>query len=89
MKVGDAVTWKSQAGGRTKEKAGVIAEVVMSDCRPSRLLFPNLYKHSGCGYGRTETSYVVMVGKTAYWPRTPALNATNQCPHCKGAGVEN
>ena len=68
LKVGDSVEWLSQAQGSTTKKRGVVAEVVKAGSRPDRTLFPTLYKHSGCGWGRDHESYVVMVGKKPYWP---------------------
>ena len=87
FKVGDVVEWSSQAQGSTTTKRGVVAEVVGVDRRPDRMLFPALYKHSGCGYGRDHESYVVLVGKKPYWPRAGSLRSTKACQHCNGTGI--
>lgn len=65
--IGDSVTWTSQAAGFSVEKAGQIAEIVRAGAQPSRERFPALYK-SGIGSPRRDVSYVVMVGRKAYWP---------------------
>jgi hypothetical protein len=70
---GDEVTWSSQAGGRTKVKEGVVAEVVPATCMSTRERFIALYKGNGVGMHRYHESYVVLVGKKAYWPRVGAL----------------
>ena len=87
FKAGDTVEWSSQAQGSTTTKRGVVAEVVKAGSRPDRTLFPTLYKHSGCGWGRDHESYVVMVGKKPYWPRAAALRNTAACQHCNGTGI--
>lgn len=66
--VGSKVKWTSQAKGFTKTKEGEIVQVVPPNERPDRERFGDLYKHSGCGFGRTETSYVVRVKRKHYWP---------------------
>lgn len=80
FKIGDKVTWSSQAQGFAREKTGVVVEVVAAGNRPSRK-FDDLHKGVGCGYGRDHDSYVVEVrtGKTDkakpkhHWPRASAL----------------
>lgn len=81
LKVGDAVTWSSQAGGSTKIKVGVIEQVVAPKTYPDRERFPQLYRGSGVGLCREHVSYVVRVpGKTPksagtlYWPRAASLS---------------
>lgn len=74
FKVGDVVTWTSQAGGSTSTKAGRVAEVVAPNKRPSPELFPALHGYSGCGRGRTHESYVVLVGTKPYWPHAKLLS---------------
>lgn len=73
FKVGDEVTWTSQAGGHAKTKNGVVAEVVAAGKEPDRDAFPALYKWSGVGCCRSHESYVVMVGKKPYWPLASKL----------------
>lgn len=80
FKVGDKVTWVSQAGGHTKVKSGVVEEVVKPGGRPSREAFESLYTGNGIGAPRKHQSYVVRVpGATSkaagavYWPRAASL----------------
>ncbi|MDN7577451.1 hypothetical protein QZM25_33080 [Burkholderia contaminans] len=80
FKVGDKVTWVSQAGGHTKVKSGVVEEIVKPGARPSREAFESLYTGNGIGAPRNHQSYVVRVpGATAkaagavYWPRAASL----------------
>ncbi|MBR8194134.1 hypothetical protein KDW82_34550 [Burkholderia vietnamiensis] len=80
FKVGDTVTWSSQASGFAKTKTGVIEQVVQAKAYPDRERFPQLYRGSGTGLYRDHESYVVRVpGKTPksagklYWPRAGAL----------------
>ncbi|VWC79599.1 hypothetical protein BLA39750_01096 [Burkholderia lata] len=80
FKVGDKVTWVSQAGGHTKVKTGVVEEVVTPGGRPSREAFESLYTSNGIGAPRKHLSYVVRVpGATSkaagavYWPRAASL----------------
>lgn len=80
FKVGDKVTWVSQAGGYTKVKSGVVVEVVKPGGRPSREAFESLYTGNGIGAPRMHQSYVVRVpGATSkaagavYWPRAASL----------------
>lgn len=61
MNVGTQVEWKSQAGGYEKKKVGVIVEVVPPGESPKSEL-------DGPGMARKTESYVVLVGKTNYWP---------------------
>ncbi len=68
FKVGDEVTWTSQAQSFVKTKVGIVVQVVPANTPPSREMFPDLYKGSGVGYDRKHTSYVVRVGKKHYWP---------------------
>jgi len=68
FKVGDMVQWRSQAQGSAATKVGEVVEVVPPKARPDRLRFEKLYRGSGCGYGRSHESYVVMVGNKPYWP---------------------
>lgn len=67
------VQWNSQAGGHTKTKIGRISQIVLPGDVPDRERFLSLFKHSGCGSGRTHVSYVVTVSKSGcqdkyYWP---------------------
>jgi len=81
MKLGDTVTWASQAQGVEKTKTGVVVDVVSAKKMPDRERFLSLYKGAGCGSPRNHESYVIKVdvgkkpGKTFrhYWPRVSAL----------------
>jgi hypothetical protein len=80
ISLGDTVKWSSQSAGYTKEKTGIVEEVVSAKGVPSRERFPQLYKSAGVGLPRDHVSYVVRVpGKTAksagtaYWPRVSGL----------------
>ena len=75
-KVGDKVQWTSQAQGRSKQKKGIVAEVVSGDARPSKSRFPQLYKGCGVGFARGHESYVILVGHKPYWPRVSQLSPT-------------
>lgn len=68
FKIGDKVKWSSQAQGYSKIKEGEVVQVVPSGERPDRERFIELYKHSGCGFGRSAESYVVRVKRKHYWP---------------------
>lgn len=72
LKVGDAVKWTSQAGGRLTTKFGTVAEIVDVGNQPNKVMFPALYK-SGIGISRKETSYVILVKNKPYWPHTNKL----------------
>ena len=86
FKIGDKVTWSSQAQSYEKEKLGVVIEVVEPGQRPNRAEFEDLYRGSGCGFGRDHVSYVVRVatGKAGkgkpkhYWPRASALKPASE-----------
>jgi hypothetical protein len=66
--VGDKVSWTSQAGGFSKKKEGIVAEVVPAGSYPNREKFLSLYKSQGIGTSRKMESYVVIVGNQPYWP---------------------
>ena len=61
FRLGDKVSWKSQAGGWTKIKYGVIVEVVRPACWPKLPLMD-------IGGSRNHESYIVLVGRKYYWP---------------------
>jgi hypothetical protein len=73
FKVGDRVTWASQAGGTWRTKTGEVIEVV------KRLGLPTSALREP-GFWRAEVSYVVRAtpdrpkGRAQnYWPRASAL----------------
>ncbi|NDY89746.1 hypothetical protein [Ideonella livida] len=76
FKVGDSVSWSSQAQGSTKQKFGEVVAVV-----PVRGAIPDGFQITGAGSPRDHESYIVAVksGKTdkaklkLYWPRVNAL----------------
>lgn len=68
FKVGDRVSWSSQSGGYWKDKTGEVIEVVAPKSRPS--------KHIGStALPRDKESFVVIVGKTTYYPVASKLKA--------------
>jgi hypothetical protein len=82
MKVGDIVSWKSQALGHAKEKIGKIVAVVppfdhglnclLRDYIPNNI---NPAKTSIMfdGFQRKEKCYIVQVGTKLYCPRVSQL----------------
>ena len=68
FKVGQLVKWSSQSKGFRKTKHGKIAQVVPPGNQPSEDDFPALHRGWGCGMGRKNESYVVLVGNKPYWP---------------------
>lgn len=85
FKVGDRVSWTSQAGGYSKTKTGSVAAVVRPGEYPDRAQFLSLYRGAGVGIARDHESYVVTVkGAGVYWPRVKALNAASD-QHIGGA----
>ncbi len=78
--LGDLVAWSSQAGAAyAKRKTGVVVDLVPPGERPDAERFPSLYRGAGCGFGRPELSYIVLVGNRIYWPRTKHLQ-DQACP---------
>lgn len=87
FKIGDIVTWKSQAQGYEKVKTGEIVGVVPANRIPYPSSFVKKYhpfdfiQMYGCSLPRKEESYIVKVkdGKTdeakpkLYWPRVKSL----------------
>lgn len=75
MKVGDEVTWTSQAGGYTRTKRGTIVAVVPAR-RDPRGYIPRGRRLDGPGLPRDHESYLVDAGRHGlYWPRVSALKA--------------
>jgi hypothetical protein len=88
FKVGDKVTWESQAGGCTRTKTGNVVAIVQPGVNPGKLHF---LKAAGVGtlsrrfdgWPRKAISYLVAVrpGKTEksspvlYWPLASKLKA--------------
>lgn len=80
FKLGETVSWISQAQGCTRKKAGKVVEVVPPGEYPDRDRFRSLYKGSGVGLSRNHESYVVKAQqvsgrqtKKIYWPRVKNL----------------
>ena len=81
-KLGDKVTWKSQAGGHAKIKTGIIIKVIPPNhdfltCIRATTEYKLAY---GGGRPRDYESYAVLVkdsnGKgVLYWPRVSQLSA--------------
>ena len=59
FKLGDVVTWKSQANASWIEKTGTVGEVVPAGSLPDRARFKALYVGSGIGSTRNHESYVI------------------------------
>lgn len=79
-KVGDKVTWKSQAGGHEKEKTGEILFVIPPGKLPMDfplLPWPYVYGGSTC-IPRDHESYLVCVGRRFYWPRVKHLRLVSK-----------
>lgn len=83
MKVGDVVSWESQASGAVKKKTGVIVAVVPAKHNARIILgdFKDCQWAWGGGFSRNHESYLVSVKtgkseeakKTIYWPRVSSL----------------
>jgi hypothetical protein len=84
----DAVVWSSQANGHSREKVGVVVQVVQPMDRPDRKRFAALYRGSSECQGRDHLSYVVLVdGRRAYWPRAAALRPKDARVHDERANA--
>ena len=69
MKVGDTVTWKSQAKGNWTVKCGGIVEVVPANKYPKTPVRGTFSRSRGwLVLTRDHESYVVKVGARHYWP---------------------
>lgn len=87
LKVGDTVTWKSQAGGHVKEKTGTIIHFVEPNTRIPESILASGRVRSDLAGTRPRGSYVVRVdrigksGKPAmpmiYWPWPNSLKKVN------------
>lgn len=73
FKLGDQVTWESQADGITRTKIGEVVEVVPACERPKTQI-------KGMGFQRDHESYIVRASKTTdrkrtalYWPLVRGL----------------
>ena len=71
------VTWTSQSAGFLKTKTGKIVGVIPAGEKPSRQLFPELYRGNGIRFTapRDHESYVVDAGKKTYYPLVKYLNS--------------
>jgi hypothetical protein len=77
FRVGDSVSWRSQAGGYWKEKVGVVVFVVPAGVPPHHVLRSSDDFHGDFALGgRDHETYLVQIGKSKnlYWPRVSALN---------------
>ena len=81
FKLGDKVTWTSQAGGNTRTKFGEVVEVVPIGGYPDRTLFKTLYRGGEVGHSRSHETYCVKAkveGSTRsakiYWPLVTKLH---------------
>ena len=73
FRLGDKVQWRSQAGGYTVDKVGVVVAIVPAGADPWECLPPGT--SGDFGFSRDHESYLVMRGKRPklYWPRVTAL----------------
>lgn len=86
FKIGDIVTWESQANGTWKTKSGKIVEVVTPWQTPQSM------RKTRIGSGRSEESYVVATDDSLNWPLTsklklvdePKVAAPTGCPSVNG-----
>jgi hypothetical protein len=65
ISLGDTVKWSGQSAGYTKEKTGIVEEVVSAKGVPSRERFPQLYKSAGVGLPRDHAAIEAAAAKTA------------------------
>jgi len=88
FKVGDKVSWGSQAGGRFLSKFGTVVGIVPANVDVTNCLidYCDGYKFMvGYGKPRAYESYLVAVGKDSskrqirlYWPKVKDLNKYEQ-----------
>lgn len=77
FKVGDKVSWRSQAAGNYATKVGKITKVVPAGVRPIEDI-------GGCGLSRKHESYIVKAeasstGRTrSYWPLVSLLKSIEE-----------
>jgi hypothetical protein len=82
FKVGDEVTWRSQANGNYSLKKGKIVIVVPAWVSPFSVLFNTSYsdyrlKFAQRGW-RSDESYLVAVRTRLYWPHVRQLCKVNE-----------
>lgn len=68
FKVGQKVTWKSQAGGYMKTKTGKIVGIIKAGTAPAKK-FGNF-----AGAGRKAPSFIIEANGRYYWPHTTLLS---------------
>lgn len=76
FRFGDTVTWESQANAGYTVKVGEVCGIVNAGEKPSRVLYPQLYRPSrSIAYvmPRNHESYIIKVGSKYYWPRAKYL----------------
>lgn len=79
FKLGNKVTWRSQAGGSWKTKTGVVTVVVppnvsfQNACHKVGLTHKLSKRKNAYGLSRNHESYGVLVGKKLYWPLVSKL----------------
>lgn len=74
LKLGDTVTWTSQAGGHKKTKVGRIEQVVPAHTLPDPQRFSELFRPRKPPHYRNHASYVVVVDGHPYWPVASLLH---------------
>lgn len=95
FKLGDRVTWESQATGSWKEKTGTVIKVVLAGESVEPRMLTSSGARSAFGYGspRNHESYIVSVpqGKTGkakpvlYWPVVSKLRPARKEPARAGS----
>lgn len=74
FQIGDAVTWTSQAGGKSKTKTGRVVFIVPANIGLRQIVSRESKEYSvdhlGLFSGRDHESYLIQVGKSKrlYWP---------------------
>lgn len=72
MKVGDKVTWTSQANANRRTKTGTIIAVVPAKEDPRKYIPDSFPKDQGFGFSRNHESYIVLLERgrsVLFWPR--------------------
>ena len=84
FKLGDLVTWTSQAGGKSKTKQGIVIAVISANESPYRAFLRNSeYRlRALAGSLRSHESYLIQVGKSKklYWPLVKYLKPVEMEP---------
>ncbi len=79
FKIGDTVTWTSQAGGRFKTKTGRIVEIIPVQGRPPKNLAQGALPRGHESYV-VDTQNVPGCAPRLYWPRVNLLKLAKAAP---------